>query len=89
MSGGVGVGLERWRQFTPGTVDVNKCKARIWNRGEGGQCKAECVADSDFCRTHGKQSDAGSLSHGRVDGDIPEPKFQEFVREFKSSRFKK
>ena len=68
---------------------MNKCKGRVWNGGEGGQCQSQCVGGSDFCRTHGKQSDASSLSHGRVDGDIPEPKYQEFVREFKSSRSKK
>ena len=89
MSGGVGGGLERWRQFTPETVDASKCMARVWNGGRGGQCRSKCVADSDFCRSHGKQSDAGSLSHGRVDGDIPEPKYEEFVRESQSARFKK
>ena len=86
MRGGVGVGLERWRQFTPGPVDVSKCKARIWNGGAGGQCKSKCVGDSDFCRTHGKQHDSGGLVHGRVDGDIPEPKYQAFVREWKKSQ---
>ena len=49
----------------------------------------QTVIKHHFCRTHGKQSDAGSLSHGRVDGDIPEPKYEEFVRESQSARFKK
>ena len=79
MSGGGDVVVERWRQFTPGPIVVGRCMARIWNGGAGGQCKSKCVGDSDFCRTHGKQNDSGRLVHGRVDGDIPEPKYQEFV----------
>ena len=79
MSGGGDVVVERWRQFTPGPILVGRCMARIWNGGAGGQCKSKCVGDSDFCRTHGKQNDSGRLVHGRVDGDIPEPKYQEFV----------
>ena len=89
MSGGVGVGLERWRQFTPGPLDMSKCKGRVWNGSEGGQCQSQCVGGSEFCRTHGKQNDSGRLAHGRVDGDIPEPKYEEFVRESQSARFKK
>ena len=83
MSGGGGVVVERWRQFTPGPIVVGRCMARIWNGGAGGQCKSRCVGDSEFCRTHGKQSDSGRLVHGRVDGDIPEPKYQEFVNRVK------
>ena len=79
MSGGGDVVVERWRQFTPGPIVVGRCMARIWNGGAGGQCKSRCVGDSEFCRTHGKQNDSGRLVHGRVDGDIPEPKYQEFV----------
>ena len=83
MSGGGDVVVERWRQFTPGPIVVGRCMARIWNGGAGGQCKSKCVGDSDFCRTHGKQNDSGRLVHGRVDGDIPEPKYQEFVNRVK------
>ena len=82
VSGGGDVVVERWRQCTPGPIDdfVGKCKARIWNGGAGGQCKSRCVGDSEFCRTHGKQNDSGRLVHGRVDGDIPEPKYREFLK---------
>ena len=83
MSGGGDDVVERWRQFTPGPIVVGRCMARIWNGGAGGQCKSKCVGDSDFCRTHGKQNDSGRLVHGRVDGDIPEPKYQEFVNRVK------
>ena len=83
MGGGGDVVVERWRQFTPGPIVVGRCMARIWNSGAGGQCKSRCVDDSDFCRTHGKQNDSGRLVHGRVDGDIPEPKYQEFVNRVK------
>jgi len=62
---------------------MNKCKGRIWNGGAGGQCKSKCVVGTDFCRTHGKQHDLGLLVLGRVDGDIPEPKYQEFVNKSK------
>ena len=83
MSGRGDVVVERWRQFTPGRIVVGRCMARIWNGGAGGQCKSRCVGDSDFCRTHGKQNDSGRLVHGRVDGDIPEPKYQEFLNRVK------
>ena len=35
------------------------------------------------CRTHGKQNDSGRLVLGRIDGDISEPKYQEFVKRIK------
>ena len=89
MSGGGDVVPERWRQFSPGPIDMSKCKARVWNGGLGGQCKSQCVGGSDFCTTHGKQNESGRLTHGRIDGDIPERKFQEFVRESKPKRSKK
>lgn len=75
-----GVALERWRQFTPMTIDIGKCMARTWSRrggGLGGQCGAKCVDGGDLCRRHGKH---GALSHGRVDGDIPDAKFEDFVK---------
>ena len=83
VNGGGDVVVERWRQFTPGPILVGRCMARIWNGGAGGQCKSRCFGDSDFCRTHGKQNDSGRLVHGRVDGDIPEPKYREFVNRVK------
>ena len=75
--------VERWRQFTPATIDMGKCMARVWNGGEGDQCRAQRIGGSDFCGRHRKQGDLGRLAHGRVDGDIPEPKYQEFVNKSK------
>ena len=79
-AGAVPAAVERWRQFTPLhiMVGVGRCMARTW-RGEderyGGQCRRRCVPGSEFCGSHIK-----SLPFGRVDGDIPEPKFREFLK---------
>ena len=81
VRGGGDAALERWRQFTPTDIVVGRCMARTWFGGKGGQCKSKCVGDSDFCRSHG----GGRLAHGRVDGDIPDSKYREFVNELKNS----
>jgi len=67
-----------WKRFTPADVDSNKCLARIWNGGDGGQCQRNRHEQSDFCKVHGK--DDNGPAHGRVDGPIPEQKLQEFLK---------
>jgi hypothetical protein len=77
---------QRWLQFTPAVIDEGKCMARTWKGIEGqlgGQCNCQRQGGSEFCGRHRKQGESGRLAHGRVDGDIPEPKYQEFVSKSK------
>jgi len=68
-----------WKKFTPTIVNMERCNARTWNAGRGGQCsKAKCGSDSDFCRAH--MADEKWRNHGRVDGPIPVGKLREFMR---------
>eukprot|EP00928_Gymnodinium_smaydae_P076065 TRINITY_DN5903_c0_g4_i1.p1 TRINITY_DN5903_c0_g4~~TRINITY_DN5903_c0_g4_i1.p1 ORF type:complete len:611 (+),score=129.02 TRINITY_DN5903_c0_g4_i1:66-1835(+) len=77
---------EQWRRFTPSVILEERCMARVWNGGKGGQCSkrhrraAGCAAagaDADFCWQH---SGTGWQVHGRVDGPIPSAKLREFLR---------
>lgn len=68
-----------WKQFTPTVLNMERCNARTWNAGLGGQCsKAKCGSDSDFCRAH--MAGEKWRTHGRVDGAIPVGKLREFLR---------
>eukprot|EP00445_Apocalathium_hangoei_P033321 CAMPEP_0203953446 /NCGR_PEP_ID=MMETSP0359-20131031/86812_1 /ASSEMBLY_ACC=CAM_ASM_000338 /TAXON_ID=268821 /ORGANISM="Scrippsiella Hangoei, Strain SHTV-5" /LENGTH=119 /DNA_ID=CAMNT_0050886757 /DNA_START=45 /DNA_END=401 /DNA_ORIENTATION=- len=68
---------EDWSRFTPSSVDPDRCKARTWNGGAGGQCTAKKDA-TGFCKMHGT-GDKWKV-HGAVDGPIPEKKLREFVK---------
>ena len=73
---------QRWLQFTPSVIDEGKCMARTWNGDEyegqlGGQCRLKPLPGTRLCKRHGKPT---GLAHGRVDGDIPDDKFAEFLR---------
>ena len=76
-SGSVG---PRWMRFTPADIDRSCCLARTWSKGSGGQCPYKRLSGCDFCKKHSRESKEGGLSHGRVDGDIPEAKFKEFEK---------
>eukprot|EP00930_Biecheleria_cincta_P089693 TRINITY_DN79031_c0_g1_i1.p1 TRINITY_DN79031_c0_g1~~TRINITY_DN79031_c0_g1_i1.p1 ORF type:complete len:333 (+),score=77.50 TRINITY_DN79031_c0_g1_i1:25-1023(+) len=68
---------ERWRRFTPSSIDRNLCFARTWKGGAGGQCSKRPIGDEAFCSSH--LGDRWQV-HGRVDGPIPEKKLKEFER---------
>lgn len=58
------------------------CAARIWGGGWGAQCtyvKAE--HDKEYCGTHRRElSRQEYLTHGRIDGEIPPKKREEFAQ---------
>merc|ERR1712129_314119 len=62
--------------FTPRFVNPNKCQARIWGGGVGGQCSKDKHDATDFCVIH---CDKKWQVHGRVDGPIPLAKLAEFL----------
>jgi len=66
------------RRFTPAVIDHGLCLARTWNNAKGGQCGRQPLADTEFCRGH--VVNQRWQVHGRVDGPIPEEKFEEFMK---------
>jgi hypothetical protein len=67
-----------WAEFTPAEINPDCCQARTWANGKGAQCTRPKAEGSDFCLFHAKD-DVWKV-HGRVDGEIPEKKLQEFLR---------
>lgn len=67
---------EEMRRFTPEIVP-ERCMARVWNGGKGGQCEKKFSPESglDLCGMHLR-----SCSHGRLDGPIPPGKLQVFLK---------
>lgn len=47
----------------------DRCMARTWNAGRGGQCKKRHAAGEEYCKAHAKAVD--SLKYGRIDQDPP------------------
>eukprot|EP00446_Apocalathium_sp_SHHI-4_P007497 CAMPEP_0177168746 /NCGR_PEP_ID=MMETSP0367-20130122/9223_1 /TAXON_ID=447022 ORGANISM="Scrippsiella hangoei-like, Strain SHHI-4" /NCGR_SAMPLE_ID=MMETSP0367 /ASSEMBLY_ACC=CAM_ASM_000362 /LENGTH=264 /DNA_ID=CAMNT_0018614885 /DNA_START=58 /DNA_END=849 /DNA_ORIENTATION=- len=67
--------------FSPQTIDLSKCMARVWADGVGGQCKSAVVSDDSLCAIHRKKQEGlAGLAHGRLDGPVPENKLAEFRR---------
>jgi len=73
-------GFSGWQRFSPKFVDPKLCMSRTWADGYGGQCTKGCLGDSQLCRLHSKEQADDGLVHGRVDGEIPEPKMKEFMK---------
>eukprot|EP00931_Biecheleriopsis_adriatica_P070188 TRINITY_DN43975_c0_g1_i1.p1 TRINITY_DN43975_c0_g1~~TRINITY_DN43975_c0_g1_i1.p1 ORF type:complete len:335 (-),score=78.11 TRINITY_DN43975_c0_g1_i1:97-1101(-) len=67
---------ERSKAFTP-VVSRQLCMARVWAGGIGGQCPLFPVVHG-LCKKHFTAQSSGTLSHGRVDGPVPEAKLAEF-----------
>lgn len=65
--------VETWKQFTPAIIDRNRCLARIWFGGQGGQCGVPIPDGRDLCCAHGEFS-----PFGRVDGPVPANKVADF-----------
>ena len=63
---------DAWRRFTPANVDEQKCLARTWNGGRGGQCRNK-PSEGGMCRG------CRGLAHGKVTGAIPPRKLAAFV----------
>lgn len=61
-------------------IDNNKCMARTWRSGLGGQCSRKKIEGSDYCKLHSKRAEICSepavnkkgLWLGRVDQEKPE-----------------
>jgi len=68
-------GPDAWKRFTPAEVDYKRCLGRTWNNGAGGQCSSRKVVAEGLCASCQKR-----LPHGKVTGEIPEPKLGEFLR---------
>merc|ERR1711972_1277169 len=62
----------------------DRCKARTWNTGHGGQCSRARCGDSDFCGAHARGETW--RTHGRVDGPIPIAKLREFLHASSSKK---
>ncbi|CAE7352935.1 LIP [Symbiodinium natans] len=67
---------ERSKRFTP-KVSAAFCMARVWSGGQGGQCPL-MPEKRGLCLFHAEKDEETGLSHGRVDGAIPEDKLLEF-----------
>eukprot|EP00927_Polykrikos_kofoidii_P012332 TRINITY_DN15315_c0_g1_i2.p1 TRINITY_DN15315_c0_g1~~TRINITY_DN15315_c0_g1_i2.p1 ORF type:complete len:1392 (-),score=259.94 TRINITY_DN15315_c0_g1_i2:84-4208(-) len=87
---GIGLAIQEassWLAYTPNEVDGKRCLARIWNRGQGGQCEAARPQGFDLCEHHQKQAvSIRGLTCGFVDGPIPASKLEEFHRAAVSAR---
>lgn len=49
----------------------DRCMARIWNRGKGGQCTRKKCNNNDYCLQH-----SITQKHGRIDENVPRNLFQ-------------
>jgi len=79
--------LQRTGRLPHGRVDLisGRCKARVWNDGNGGQCNFR--ASGDLCGVHaGILRKQGHLPHGRMDCVIPMGKAKEYASKRAQSR---
>jgi hypothetical protein len=51
----------------PDVPPEDRCMARTWNAGRGGQCKKRHAADQEYCKAHAK----AELKYGRIDQAAP------------------
>ena len=72
--------ISDWREFTPKTIIKQRCLARTWDDGYGGQCtRSQSSDNSQLCSAHQLESERPQgLTHGLVSGDIPARKLAEF-----------
>ena len=74
---------DAWKQFTPKEIDLNKCLARVWGNGRGGQCPHRPCGGKSLCSRHDQQAQGAGLPHGYVTGEIPRGKLAEFYAAFR------
>jgi hypothetical protein len=56
----------------PPAADEERCNARVWNRGRGGQCSRRRAKECEFCGHHMKMYEKdGKLHHGRMNDPPP------------------
>lgn len=67
-----------WLRFTPAKLNIQRCFARTWNNGLGGQCAKRKLHGSDYCDEHRSEDSRAEL--GTVDGPIPEKKLLQFQK---------
>ena len=79
-----------WREFSPQTINDQRCSARTWEDGCGGQCTRLALNDTlKLCASHKVESERPlGLTHGFVTGAIAARKLAEFksVRAFAKLR---
>jgi hypothetical protein len=63
--------------WIPADICPDRCKARVWNGGRGGQCQNRPSNAGDLCAGHARFAE---LPHGRIDGPIPERKLEDFMK---------
>ena len=68
----------------PAAPAEERCMARTWNGGKGGQCKNKHAViagkeKAEYCKAHLKKSEANALKYGRVDKDPPAGLFKKSV----------
>lgn len=61
----------------PVTADENRCIARVWNRGRGGQCSRQRQEEyGSYCTQHGREmKEKKSLRHGTIQENPPKEVF--------------
>ncbi len=55
----------------PPENEKQRCMARVWNRGKGGQCIRFRIKNCEFCCQHKEK-----IKHGRIDEEVPRELFQ-------------
>ena len=72
---GVALKPEKKRGRRSSVPEKERCMARVWNGGKGGQCsrRGGKGPGSDLCGNHARcLEEKGCLPQGRMDGDVPE-----------------
>ena len=73
-------GLQPWeevlrKRFSPSNIDPQKCLARVFGKGKGGQC-GSLAKTRGLCGRCGR--DGADPPHGFVNGAIPTTKWKAF-----------
>lgn len=58
--------VKKQKNPKPPAPEEERCWARIWNRGKGGQCTKRRLEDSDFCKAH-----LSRRKHGDMREEVP------------------
>ena len=73
---------DAWEQFTPSSVDDERCLARTWGGSRGAQCAKRPLPGHELCTQHQSELTYKIVgrTHGLVTGLIPQGKLLEFLR---------
>jgi len=75
----------KWEDFTPQLQDIDseRCFARTWNEGRGGQCQSMRGVGVDLCEEHLKEAEReDGLQYGHCDGPIPAAGMAAFLKAY-------